>query len=69
MKFDQTATGSGALIGGNLVLTCAHNCYDHKTKQKAEKISFYPANNGKNGKEVKVKAYHYMKEFESNNNY
>ena len=58
--------GTGFLVGPNIVLTCAYNCYDGFNQEKASEIIFYPAFNGSMGKSFKVKAIHYPKEYEEN---
>lgn len=39
----RTIIGTGSLIGPNLVLTCAHNCYDAVKKQMYDEIRFIPS--------------------------
>ena len=51
MYFNEIPSyGTGFLIGPNLALTCAHNCYDEKKRIEAKKLKFLPALNGPSGK-------------------
>lgn len=38
-----TNVGTGAIIGPQFVLTCAHNCFETATRKQFERISFTPA--------------------------
>ena len=52
MKFNSCEIpkfGTGFLVGPNIVLTCAHNCYDEVHQEKVAEIKFHPANNGLEG--------------------
>ena len=65
MKFgDERSQGTGFLIEKNLVLTCAHNCFDKKHGQ-ASKMSFHPGFSDLKGKRYEVKNFYYPKKFET----
>lgn len=51
LVFTPFGTGTGCLVGRNIVLTCAHNCYNEKKKKKeeAKNLSFWPGLNGLEG--------------------
>ena len=34
--------GTGFLIGPNIILTCAHNCYSRKSEEKCHNLKFFP---------------------------
>jgi V8-like Glu-specific endopeptidase len=47
MEFDgRECSGTGTLIGSNIVLTAAHNLYSHKSRSFAKNVRFIPAMNG-----------------------
>jgi V8-like Glu-specific endopeptidase len=46
---DGVYTGTGTLIGGNIVLTCGHNLYNRTTKEKPSEVTFTPAFSSHNG--------------------
>ena len=56
--------GTGSLIAPNIVLTCAHNCFYKEEKSEMENLEFWPAVNGKIGKNYKVKKCHYPVEYQ-----
>ena len=64
---EEECFGTGALIGPNIVLTCAHNCFVRKAnKSKSKKIKnlkFSPGLNGKTGRTYKVKKTHFPEEY------
>lgn len=46
MCFDdksQPFAGTGVIIGPNMILTVAHNCFDHKSDLEFPKIECFPA--------------------------
>ena len=55
---NQDYFGTGFLVGPNIVLTCAHNCYS-VFHGKAREITFYPALNGLKGESFEVKKIYY----------
>ena len=57
--------GTGCLISPNIVLTCAHNIYKRKLKQKVNDMKFKPGFNGKVGKFFNVKKAYYPEEYVS----
>ena len=62
--------GSGALIAGDLVLTCAHNCfYKHYednifiSQEEVQNLKFYPSPSGKIEKILWGKRAHYPEDY------
>ena len=55
--------GTAFLIGSNLALTYAHNCYDEKERREYKKPMFFPALNGFRGDLCKVKKIYYPEEY------
>ena len=53
---DQVGRGSGLLISRNLVLTCAHNFYNHGLRVADGLFSVYPGLCGKVGEGFKIEA-------------
>lgn len=46
MCFDdksQQFAGTGVIIGPNMILTVAHNCFDHRSDLEFSKIECFPA--------------------------
>ena len=63
MKFKgNTYYGTGSIIGMNLVLTCAHNCF-HGIFGKVDKMIFSPAFKATVKEECRVNKIHYPKEY------
>ena len=68
MKFNNQKPpyyGTGFLVGSNIIMTCAHNCY-HGLYGKAIEMQFYPALNGLVGERCQIEKIHYPKEYEEN---
>ena len=55
--------GTGTLIGNNVVLTCAHICYEEKNEMKMNNMVFTPAADGFFGSSYTVKEVHYPHEY------
>lgn len=61
MKFKgKIFYGTGCIVGLNLVLTCAHNCF-HGVYGKVNQMIFYPTLVGIDKEECRVKNYFYPK--------
>jgi V8-like Glu-specific endopeptidase len=58
---------SGVLISPDLVLTSAHNLFDHKTKMEAKTVNCYIGVNGISKKIYNTDDFYYPKKFKSTN--
>ena len=59
----QEYCGTGCLISGRVVLTCAHNIYDRQSEKNEINLTFVPGAKGKKGREYKVIKTYYSFEF------
>ena len=57
--------GTGCLIAPRIVLTCAHNLYQRKSKKEATEIKFTPAANKNKGESYEVADYFYPDQFKT----
>lgn len=60
----KPAKGSGLLISPNLVLTTAHNIYNHIKREKFQKCWFYPGQCGALNEGYEVECFFYDLKYE-----
>lgn len=70
-KSDTYQWGSGTLIASNLVLTAAHNLYNHEKREEIREVRFCPAVNGKAlpFDEPKVIKYYFPKDYKDKDDF